>query len=594
MIEALSAARAFLAEDPDPETREELNALLARAEAGEAAAKKELDERFGSTLRFGTAGLRGEMGAGTARMNRLMVIRATWGLGTYLLEQGPKEGFDAKALGVAIGFDGRKKSRRFAEDAAAVLVGLGIPVYVFRAPVPTPLCGFVTKTKGLAAGVQVTASHNPPRDNGYKVYWRGGAQIVPPHDAGIAACIDRAPPLAEIARPSVAEQVERGLRTVVGEDVEAAYLKGVRQGSLHPGAARRAPLRIAYTALHGVGNRFVLRALEDAGFDLVATEPLQADPDGAFPTVRFPNPEEEGALDLVLALAKETRADLVLANDPDADRIAVCVLDEKGEGYVPLSGNDIGVLLGADHIEHMDTGGRKKVVVTTLVSSTMLSRIARDLGADYEETLTGFKWIAKAAREREARGDAFVFGYEEALGVCPGSLVWDKDGISGAVRVAELCAHLKAEGKTLLDRLEELYVRHGLSRAAQWSVMLPGAEGRRKIDATLEALRKEPPGELAGVKVVRRLDLSKDAASSDERFEGTKMPPADVLVFFADDGTRLTVRPSGTEPKVKFYLELEARVKDRAELEKARRRLDARLEEVKRDVMERLGLSARA
>lgn len=590
MSDPIAQARAFLEEDPDPATRAELSALLAAAGAGDAAAERAVVERFSGRLKFGTAGLRAEMGAGTLRMNRVVVMKATWGLGTYLLEQGPKEGVDAKARGVVIGFDGRKNSRQFAEDAAAVLCGLGIPVHMTARPSPTPLCGFAAKVLSAAAGIVVTASHNPPRDNGYKVYWANAAQIVPPHDAGIAACIERAPRVPDILRLSVFEQVDQGLRRPVDDEVEARYLAAIDETSLHPGVGHKVPLRVVYTAMHGVGNDLVHKALHRAGFFRTATVPAQADPDGTFPTVAFPNPEEEGALDLALALAEEAQADVVLANDPDADRIAVCVPAKDGNGFVPLSGNDVGVLLGADAIEHADTGGKKKLVVTTLVSSTMLSRIAADLGAAFEETLTGFKWIAEAAIRREAKGEAFVLGYEEALGVSAGPIVRDKDGVSAAVRVAELVAFLKERGETLHDRLDELAVRHGLSRADQWSVVLPGAEGKAKIEGLMAALRSEPPETLAGSSVARRLDLNKRPGEGNPRFEGSEMPPSDVLVFWAEDGTRLIARPSGTEPKIKFYLELTERVSSKQELDASRARLDARLKSVRAEVMERLGL----
>lgn len=583
----LERARSFLAEDPDPATRQELSALLSRAEQGDASARDDLVERFSGTLAFGTAGLRGAMGAGTLRMNRVVVIKATWGLGTYLLEEGARLGVDPKSRGVVIGFDGRKNSRRFAEDAAAVLAGLGIPCHVFSEPVPTPVCAFAVAHTGAAAGIMVTASHNPPADNGYKVYWANAAQIIPPHDKGIAACIARAPKVPEIARPSLSAASDAGLRHRLGDAVERAYLDGVKAGTFRPGIGKEVPLSIVYTAMHGVGHRFVVRALEEQGFTRVYSVPEQADPDHTFGTVAFPNPEEAGALDLALAAAAEMDADLVLANDPDADRIAVCLKSRDGKRYEMLSGNDVGVLLAADALVHADTQGKQKLVITTIVSSTWLSRIAADLGAAYDEVLTGFKWIANAAMDAEKEGKAFVAGYEEALGVSVGPLVRDKDGVSAALHVAELAAALRREGKTLWDRLDELSVAHGLSRAAQWSVVLPGSEGQARIAEAMRRLREEPPATLAGAKVVRQVDMAKSPAPG---FEQSPLPPSDVLVFYDENGTRLTVRPSGTEPKIKMYLEAVARVSDVGELPKAREELDGRLAQIRTELMGRLGL----
>jgi phosphomannomutase len=565
-------AREFLAEDPDPETRSELLALVERAAAGEAAAVAELQDRFSAPLSFGTAGLRARVEAGLARMNRAVVMKASWGLGRHLLET---PSLDAVRRGVAVGFDGRYSSRQFAEDTAAVLAGLGIPARPFPDPVPTPLLAFAVAHTGAAAGVMVTASHNPPADNGYKVYAANGAQIIPPADEDIAARIAKAPPAREILRIAPPDAARRGLRRPIEDSVEAAYLDGLARGALHPADAT--PLRIVYTAMHGVGHRLLARALQRAGFDGVAAVPSQCDPDGAFRTVAFPNPEEKGAMDRALQLASEVDAELVLANDPDADRLAVALQDARG-GYRLLSGNEIGVLLADDALEHADTGGRRKLVVTTVVSSTLLSRMARDRGAAYAETLTGFKWIANAAIEAERRGEAFVLGYEEALGYSCGPLVRDKDGIGAALRMAELVRHLKAQGSSPLERLDALLLAHGMSQPLQWSVTLAGAAGKGRIAAAMAGLRKTPPDTIGGSAVARVID----------HLERT--PRADVLVFEAQDGGRLIARPSGTEPKIKFYAELLARVGSRDEVGAARAALDARGDAIKRELLARLQL----
>jgi phosphomannomutase len=575
MSDPVAAARELLAEDPDPETRAELETLVRRAEDGDRVAREDLADRMSGPLEFGTAGLRGRVEAGLARMNRLAVVRATWGLGSHLLDEASRGGPDPRSRGVVVGFDGRHSSRGFAEDAASVLGGLGIPVRLFPDPIPTPLLSFAVPHLGAAAGVTVTASHNPPRDNGYKVYLASGAQLVPPIDTAIAAWIAAAPRLGAIARPAAADAAGQGLRFLVDvEDraVEEAYLGGLAAGSLHADVAT--PLRIAYTAMHGVGHRLAIRALARAGFHGVAVEPAQADPDGAFRTVSFPNPEEPGAMDRVLALAGETGAELVLANDPDADRLAAAVPYSSGRGYRMLSGNEIGALLADDVMDHAHAAGRQRLVVTTVVSSSLLSRMARDRGVAYRETLTGFKWIVDAALRGEAEGLAFVFGYEEALGFTVGPLVRDKDGIGAALRLAEMARFLKAGGKSLLDRLDELLVAHGLFHQVQWSVVLPGREGRTRIDEAMARLRASPPIRIRSSPVVRVLD----AGAGEERVRGERrpsgLPRSEVLAFQAEDGARLTVRPSGTEPKIKFYLELVGEAKARADVAPARERLE--------------------
>jgi phosphomannomutase len=364
-------------------------------------------------------------------------------------------------------------------------------------------------------------------------------------------------------------------------------LEGVRAASLHEADAT--PLRIVYTALHGVGHRLTIRALRQAGFEGVVSVSAQSDPDGAFRTVAFPNPEERGAMDLALAAAAECAADLVLANDPDADRLAVAVPGPAG-GYRMLSGNEVGWLLADDALAHADTGGKLKLVVTTIVSSTLLSRMARDRGACYAEVLTGFKWLADAERKGEADGLAFVAGYEEALGYTVGPLVRDKDGIGSAVRMAELARYLKTRGETLLDRIDGLLVAHGLSCPVQWSVTCAEAAGRQRIAAAMAALRAAPPSDLGGSPVKRILDAE---AGEERRSDGSRrpspLPKADLLAFYAEDDTRLIARPSGTEPKIKFYLEAVGRAESRVDVAAVRGVLDERCQRIKAAIMSRLG-----
>ncbi|TNE91355.1 MAG: phospho-sugar mutase [Deltaproteobacteria bacterium] len=515
-------------EDPDPETRAELEAVLDD--------EAELRDRFGTRLAFGTAGLRGALGAGTNRMNRALVRRVAAAIGATL-----------QVGTVVIGYDARKNSRAFAEDSACVLGAMGLKVVLFEDMVPTPRLAHAVRYLGAQAGIMVTASHNPPQDNGYKVYAGDGAQIVPPLDKFIAAAIDRFPRLDDVMWAELDDLVARGRVTTPPAEVEAAYFQGVQDLRVHP----TGPLRIAYTPLHGVGRDSVVRALSEAGYDDVHVVVTQAEPDGSFPTVDFPNPEEPGALDQVLALAYAAKADLVLANDPDADR--VCVALPVGDSFRVLTGNEVGCLLAEDVLAH--DGLENPLVATTIVSSVLLSRIAAAHGATYAETLTGFKWLAHAGFAHEKRGGQVGLGYEEALGVSVGSLVRDKDGVSAMVRLADLAARYKSRGETLLDALANLYRKHGVHRTGQKAIKLPGAEGKARIDAAMKQLRESPPIKLGGQPVVRRRDLLQRKAWTLEGTENETLPKSNVLAWELADGSRVLARPSGTEPKLKLYAE---------------------------------------
>jgi len=526
-------AREWLDEDPDPETRAELAALIERG-------GDELVRRFTGKLEFGTAGLRGVLGAGPQRMNRVMVRRATAGLADWLLAQEP----GARERGVVIGYDGRHGSRVFAEDAARVLAGQGIRCLLATDVVATPVTAFVVSDRGAAAGIMVTASHNPPEYNGYKVYWGNGAQIIPPHDTGISAAIDRVGRTDRLPLPELDDARRRGLLSDLGTVDVDRYLAGVRALSVHRDAAARAPITIAYTPLHGVGARFAEAALAAAGFDRVHTVVDQRVPDPDFPTVRFPNPEEKGAMDQVLALAGEVEADLVLANDPDADRLAVAV-PEAG-GWRMLTGDQIGVLLADYLLAEGEDGPR--MVATTIVSSQLLGRMAAAAGVAFAQTLTGFKWIANAAIDRRAAdGTRFVFGYEEALGYTVGELVRDKDGVGAAVLFAELTAFARARGESLLDRLGAIYRRHGLHVTEQVSLTLPGDDGLARIASLMQRFREQPPDRIGGHAVRERHDLAAGALG---------LPPGNVLIYLLEGGRRVIMRPSGTEPKLKCYYEV--------------------------------------
>ncbi|MER6362986.1 phospho-sugar mutase [Kitasatospora sp. NPDC001527] len=565
----LARARTWLAEDPDPQTREELAALLADAETPEAEATAkiawaQLAERFAGRLQFGTAGLRGELGAGPMRMNRAVVIRAAAGLVSYVKQQG---------LGdlVVIGYDARHKSYDFARDTAAVVVGAGLRAALFPRPLPTPVLAFAVRHLGAAAGVTVTASHNPPQDNGYKVYLGDGSQIVPPADAGIAAEIDAIGSLTEVPLAG------SGWETVDESVVEAYLDRAV--SILDPHSAR--DLDVVYTPMHGVGRDTFLAALNRAGFPAPTVVAEQAEPDPDFPTVAFPNPEEPGAMDLAFRTAASTGPDIVIANDPDADRCAVAVPangnaaggGQGANGWRMLRGDEVGALLGAALVAKKAEG----TFATTIVSSTLLGRIAEAAGLGYAETLTGFKWISRA--------EGLRYGYEEALGYCVDPQgVRDKDGITAALLVAELAATLKRSGRTLSDLLDDLALEHGLHATDQLSVRV---EDLSLIADAMRTLREQPPTVLAGLAVTRADDLT--AGSAD-------LPPTDGLRYRlageAVRSARIVVRPSGTEPKLKCYLEVVLPVASAADLATARTRAAEILTTIKRDLAEAAGITA--
>ncbi|NEB93283.1 phospho-sugar mutase [Streptomyces bauhiniae] len=540
--EVIARAKAWLAEDPDAETREELAKLI---DGGDTA---ELAERFSGTLQFGTAGLRGELGAGPMRMNRAVVIRAAAGLAAYLKAKGEAGGL------VVIGYDARHKSADFARDTAAVITGAGLRAAVLPRPLPTPVLAYAIRHLGAVAGVEVTASHNPPRDNGYKVYLGDGSQIVPPADAEIAAEIDAVRALADVPRP------ESGWE-VLGDEVLQAYLART-DAVLAEGSARTA--RTVYTAMHGVGKDVLLAAFARAGFPEPVLVAEQAEPDPDFPTVAFPNPEEPGAMDLAFERATLTEPDLVIANDPDADRCAVAVRD--GGDWRMLRGDEVGALLAA----HLVGRGVTGTFAESIVSSSLLGRIAEKAGLGYEETLTGFKWIARV--------DGLRYGYEEALGYCVDPEgVRDKDGITAALLITELASELKEAGRTLLDLLDDLALEHGLHATDQLSVRV---EDLSVIADAMRRLREQPPTALAGLPVTSAEDLTRGTAA---------LPPTDGLRYTLD-GARVIVRPSGTEPKLKCYLEVVVPVADRASLPAARARATELLAAIKRDLSEAAGI----
>ncbi len=544
-------ATAWIEHDPDPVTRRELQALLVKRDVDGLA------ERFAGELEFGTAGLRGLVGAGPSRMNLVTVARATAGLARQLLAD--VEG--AAERGVVIGHDARRGSDAFTRVAVEVLAGHGLKVHWFPGLTPTPLAAFAGRHLGAAATVVVTASHNPPDYNGYKVYSERGSQIVPPQDARIREERAKVGHFAELPRKPLEEALASGQVVELGRPLVDAYFEALDGQCLGP-VPPPAQVSAVLTPLHGVGHAFVEEALRRRGFTELHPVAEQIEPDGAFPTVTFPNPEEPGALDLALALARDKDADLIVANDPDTDRLSVSVRDPSDpRGMRVLTGNEVGVLL-ADWI--LDEGARtgrlpaKPLTVTTIVSTSMLRAVSEARGARCDEVLTGFKWIWDRGIALEPEGYSFVFGFEEALGYSVGPVVRDKDGIGAALTLMDLAAAEKAKGRTLLDRLDDLARAHGVYATGQVAVRLEGARGKAQIEAVLAGLRAAPPTEVAGVEVVRTRDLDTDDEAARDG-----LPRSNVLSLWTEDGSRVVLRPSGTEPKLKCYLEARVPVEAR-------------------------------
>ena len=533
-MDPIAAALEWIAGDPDEVTQKELQTLVEERDV------EALRERMAGTLEFGTAGIRGRVEAGSNRMNRAVVIRTTRGLANHLLattgeDRGP----------VVVGRDARPSSPTFLADTVAVLAGAGFHVVYLDEPMPTPLIAFATKELGACAGIVITASHNPPDDNGYKVYDGRGVQIVAPVDRQIAAAIADVGPARDVPRADVTSG--HPLVGLLREDVRDRYFAEVARTV--PGVAGDRAITIVYTAMHGVGGRFVAMVLDRFGFRNVRPVATQFEPDGRFPTVGFPNPEEPGALDLAHELAASIDADLVLANDPDADRLAVSLPDGAG-GWRPLTGNQIGVLLADFLLAHRTT--HRPIVVNSIVSSPMLASIATARRAGYARTLTGFKWIWNAALDLEAAGEGeFLFGYEEALGYSVGQTVRDKDGISAALAFAVLTASAIHDGATVWDRLETLYRTHGLWVSVQHSIVRFGTDGANELAGAMTALESRRPEVLGGFPVGAVTDYRRGAS------ERPRWLPATPLVEFAlGEAGRALVRPSGTEPKLKLYVDL--------------------------------------
>ncbi|MDH5932649.1 phospho-sugar mutase [Vibrio splendidus] len=535
----------WLARDPDPRTREELQHLI------DEGMHDELEDRFIQRLEFGTAGLRGKVGCGPNRMNRLVIQETATGLGHYLIEHVA----NASIRGVVVGYDGRLDSKQFAIDTASVLTALGIKVYLTSDVAATPIVAFGIEHFNAAAAVVVTASHNPPEYNGFKVYWENGAQIIPPHDAGIAGEIDIAS-TKPIPLMSLSDAETQGKLVWLTEGYYQTYRAAINQSPYVNNALESANTTITYTAMHGVGAKMAEDLLHDAGFHKVFSVAEQREPDGNFPTVNFPNPEEKGAMDLVVNLAKSVDADIACANDPDADRFAVAVAvrtDDKAKtddaSYKMLTGDQVGVLFAHYLLSKPHT--KNQLVGNSIVSSTLLEKVAQSHGATYFQTLTGFKWLANIGMQLEDEQNEFLFAYEEALGYTIGTQVRDKDGLSAIVVFAQLVEELKSQGRTVWDLLAQISFEHGVHTNAQRSIALD--PDSPSIGSKLRAAQ---PKAINGVAISVIEDLQ-----SSLRFviggntEAINLPSSDVLIYHLEDGTRIIVRPSGTEPKVKVYYE---------------------------------------
>ena len=541
-------AKDYIAKEKDANFRQEVEKLL--GESGEAA-EKELADRFYQNLEFGTGGLRGVIGGGYNRMNTLVVKSATQGLASYIIKTFPDKSASGK-LSAVIAFDSRHYSAEFAEASALIFAANGIKTFLFSSLRPTPELSFAIRHFGCDTGIVVTASHNPPQYNGYKAYWNDGSQVIPPHDVGIIEEVNNVKDIKEISRQ---EALDKGLLKIIDKEVDEPYHAMVKSSLFRPQLIKEkaGEVKIVYTPLHGTGALHVEKVLGDLGLKVI-TVPEQREGDGNFPTVSFPNPEEAAALDMAIKLGTKEKADVVMATDPDADRFGVAVPKKEG-GFALVTGNQMGVLL-ADYIflslKELGKLPKKAAMVNSIVTTGMQKSVAEHYGAECFECLTGFKWIADVMRKWENNESVsggqgarnFVFGTEESYGYLVETQVRDKDGVSAAAMTAEMTLYWRSKGKSLLDRLDELYAICGYWQEAGISKYFQGPEGPGIMNGIMEGYRKNPPKALGGISLAKVRDLKHGADG---------LPPSDVLQFFLSDGTVVSARPSGTEPKIKFY-----------------------------------------
>ena len=531
----------------DEATKEELRAI--------ADNENEIKERFYMDLEFGTAGLRGVIGAGINRMNIYVVRRATQGLANYIIKQG------GAAKGVAIAYDSRHMSPEFAMEAAMTLAANGIKAYKFESLRPTPELSFAVRKLGCIAGINITASHNPPEYNGYKVYWEDGAQFTPPHDKGVTEEVLAIEDLSTVKVTDEASAAAAGLYQVIGADIDDEYIAQVKAQVVNQAAIDKMQdqITIIYSPLHGTGNIPARRVMKELGFEHVYVVPEQELPDGDFPTVSYPNPEAKEAFELGLKMAKEKNADLVLATDPDADRLGVYVKDDKSGEYIPLTGNMSGSLLCEYVLSQKAAAGKIPAdgqVIKSIVSTNLVDAVAKNYNCELIEVLTGFKWIGKQILKNEETGKGtYLFGMEESYGCLIGAYARDKDAISATAALCEAAAYYKEKGMTLWDAMVAMYDKYGYYKDAVQSIGLKGIEGLAKIKEIMETLRENTPAEVGGYKVVSARDYQKDTIKdmASGEVKPTGLPASNVLYYDLEDGAWLCVRPSGTEPKIKFY-----------------------------------------
>ena len=532
----------------DEETKKELIAIKDD--------EKEIEDRFYKELEFGTAGLRGVIGAGTNRMNKYTVGKATQGLANYILEQGTQD------KGVAISYDSRRMSKEFSLLTALILNANGIKTYLFENLRPVPELSFTVRKLKCTAGVMITASHNPPKYNGYKVYWDDGAQIVEPRDREIIAKVRAVESFSEIKEISKEEAIEKGLFNVIGTEMDDEYISVLKSKILNPEIVKEQgkKLKVVYTPLHGTGNTIAGRLFKEIGMENVYVVPEQKDPDGEFPTVSYPNPEDKAAFKLALELAKKEDADVVLATDPDADRLGIFAKDAKTGEYMEYTGNMSALLIAEYRIEQMKEKGilpEDGMFITTIVSSDLAKAIAKYYNLECIEVLTGFKNIGRIMRqEEEKNGMKYVFGFEESYGCLIGDYARDKDGIAAVMALCEAACYYASKGKTLWDAMEDIYKKYGYYKEAQVSIVMEGAEGAEKIKEMMTNMRNTPVEKIGEYKVLTFKDVEKDYVKDMVTGEESKigLPKSNVLYYALEDNNWCCVRPSGTEPKIKLYM----------------------------------------
>lgn len=531
----------------DEKTRDELKSI--------AGDDKEIQERFYKNLEFGTGGLRGIIGAGTNRMNIYTVSKATQGFANYIKKQGD----DAVKMGVAIAYDSRRMSPEFAETAALVLNGNGIKAYLFESLRPTPVLSFAVRHLGATGGIVVTASHNPPEYNGYKVYWADGGQVPFPRDMEIIKEVEAVSDFKEIKKADKETALKDGLLNIVGKEVDDAYVKNVKEQLINPDIIKKySDLKIVYTPLHGTGNIPVRRVLKEVGFENVNVVPEQELPDSEFSTVGYPNPEDPKAFTLAMKLADKIDADIIVGTDPDADRVGAVVKNKDGE-YVILTGNMTGVLLTEYILSSKKESGKlpeNGAVVSTIVSTDLTKAIAKNYGVAYFEVLTGFKYIGEKIKEFEKdNSHTYLFGFEESYGCLAGTYARDKDAVVATMLICELAAYYKSKGMTLYDGLQEVYKKYGFYKESVKSITLKGIEGIENMKKIMDTFRADTPSEIGGFKVSEARDYDAGTFKNLETGESGKvnLPKSNVLYYVLENGTWFCVRPSGTEPKIKVY-----------------------------------------